>query len=130
MLRILRHAQSQSRGFPLRIGVALAAALLLFGSPAVSEDSGEDSAVGAPSPTDTECANAWAESDAKGTCENGSATAEAGLCRIETNCLVTVTSTSPLRDDTDTTAYTEILATQDEVADLHNCGGVLTVGNC
>ena len=127
---MLNHAAVPS--YLLRIGIALVAALLLFARPAASEDNPASSAAGENAPTGAECESQWASSAADDTCRNESVTAEDGMCRVEAECLATLTvslgdDSSPLGD-----VYysTELLVSLDQVARLSNCGGVLEVGSC
>ena len=117
--------------FPFGIAAAHAAALLLFSFPAVSQDS-TSSVVAWPVPTDAQCSEKWGDSEADDSCQNESISVEDGLCRVEAECLVPLTSASI--DDSGTLQITydptEARVLLDEVARLYNCGGLLTVGNC
>ena len=114
--------RSRPRSFPLRIGAALAAALLLFCLPAAASD--DDST--APAVTDALCDDRWGDSEAADTCTDKSITAEGEMCRIVADCpkplAVLIAPHPPIANN--------ILATPDNVAQLHNCIGVLTVGSC
>ena len=119
--------------FPLGIGAALVVVLLAFSFPAVSQDSTSSDA-----PTDAQCSDNWADSAADDTCRNESVTAEGGMCRVEAECKVAALLVSaPVNVPTDDNKTNQdnffsnsMLATLDEVANLHNCNGVLTVGSC
>lgn len=90
------------RAFRLRIGVALAAASLLFSLPAVSEEA--STSVASPAgPTDAQCENRWGQSTADDTCQNESVRADDWMCRVEADCLVTVTD--PSSDDSSAPEY-------------------------
>ena len=102
---------SNHPAFPLRIGLALAAVLLLLGIPALSWAS---------------CASEWVNSAANDTCENESFTQSGSISNIQ--CKITATcrvSNSPVQDRIDT-----ITVAESDVADLHNCSGYLQVGAC
>ena len=111
---------SGSRGFPLRIDVALVAALLLFCLSAAANE--EEAAVAV---TAGECHDRWSQSEADDTCQNESVTAEGSMCRVQADCQLSANSTS-----LDTHAATAILATPDQVACLYNFNGSLLVGSC
>ena len=115
--------------FPSRIAAALAAALLLCGLPAAGEAT-SSSAVSPVAPTVSQCETEWGKSQADDECRNESVTVGGIMCRVEAECLVTLTSSDNSTSDGDTYSSTEAEAALDEVADLYNCGGVLTVGSC
>lgn len=98
------------RVFSLRIGLALAAVLMLLGVPALS---------GAA--TDAECQDAWADSSADDSCDAGHiAAAGDDNCSVTASCEI---GNGSSRSDSITTALSN-------VDDLNNCGGFLRVGNC
>ena len=111
------------RAFLFGIAVALAAFLLLSSLPVVA--GGEESSSNAAAPTDAECRDRWAESEADETCRNESVTADGAVCRIEAECELSANSTS-----LETHADAEIQAAPDEVPCLYNFNGALFVGNC
>ena len=119
------------RVLPFGIGVALVAVLLAFSFPAVSQDS-TSSAVAAPVVTDAQCSEKWGDSKANDTCQNESVTADGGLCRVEAECLAQLTSAQNNNNEPIQNTYysTSISATLDQVANLYNCGGLLTIGSC
>ena len=121
---------SERGSFPLRIGVALAAALLLFSFPAASSDT----AIAPPAPTDAQCSQKWGDSEADDSCQNESISVDGVQCRVQADCLMTITEHNPTETNSTslggTYSSTEILATLDDVARLYNCGGVLTIGSC
>lgn len=94
------------------IGIALAAALLLLGVPALS---------GAAAPTQSQCEDAWEDSDADDSCDNEYIVVEDEKCRVSASCLT--------EDPWDSRATT-ILTSLANVDDLENCSGSLQVGSC
>ena len=119
----------------------LVAVLLAFSFPAVSQDSTSSDA-DATGPTAAQCSEKWGESEADDTCRNESISVDGGLCSISAQCkvpgLVTVLGSVPGNIQTDdgktegTDSYfsTSIQTALDNVADLRNCNGELTVGSC
>ncbi len=123
--------------FPLRIGIALAAALLLFALPAAGSEDSDSGAVGVvieEPPTAAQCESQWASSAADETCQNESISAEDGMCRVEAECLWPVMTSSQEENcwlcDVYYAVDNDFLGSLDEVARLSNCEGTLTVGSC
>ena len=100
------------RVFPLRIGLALAATLMLLGVPALS---------GAA--TDSECSTEWSESGADDSCWSETISASGDTdCEIGASC-----ATSQGQGNS---RYTTITVHLSRVDELNNCNGHLKVGNC
>ena len=99
--------------FSLRIGIALAFAFALL-------------SLGVPSLSWAACAGEWFKSDAADTCTDAdfeqSGTISNLQCKITATCRI---SDSPVQERIDT-----ITVAEDQVADLNNCNGWLTVGSC
>ena len=87
-------------------------------------------------PTASQCETEWGKSEADDACQNENITVDGVMCRIEAECLETVTTSAATDDSSEPddtyfpTSSTEAVVTLDEVADLYNCGGVLTIGSC
>ncbi len=94
-----------------RMGIALAAALLLLGVPTLS----------GAAPTQAECSNAWDDSAADDTCDNESISVSGEDCRVTASCLT---------EDPWFSLATDITTSLSNVDDLHNCSGSLNVGSC
>ena len=122
--------------FPLRIGAALVAALLLFCLPAAASEEESSSSQAVPAVTDAQCESKWNESEASDTCSESSIEAEASMCRVQADCQVAPVLATVDPGDHDkgkkssAHQFNNILASLGDVADLHNCSGVLTVGSC
>ena len=119
--------------FPLRMGAAFVAALLLFAFPAAGQNASPDASTAAEAPpTGAECEQQWASSAADDTCRNESITAEDGMCRIEAECLAPLTAASEGENSPVGDVYysNEFVGSLYEVVRLSNCGGTLTVGSC
>ena len=129
---------SDRRAFPPRIAAALAAALLLFCLPAAASDEESSSSQAAPVVTDADCQEQWNESEASDSCAESSIAAEASMCRVQVNCKVTSVLTVvavPIdqgkeKKNSPSRLFNNVLASLDDVADMHNCNGLLTVGDC
>ena len=114
-------------------------ALLLFSVPAVSEEDSSSDA-DATGLTDADCQGEWADSVADDTCQNESVTAEGEMCRVVAACKtpalvlvpppVNIQTNDNKNSGTDRYNNNNSLVNLDDVADLVNCGGVLTVGSC
>ena len=104
--------------FPLRIGLVLAAALLLLGVPALS---GAEVTEGQPVPTQSECANAYADSSAADTCSRETISVIGNKCRIVAYCTMSGGFW---------TQETEIETILGNVEILSNCNGYLRTGSC
>ncbi len=116
------------RTFPFRMGVALAAALMLSALPTAASDNNATDAIETTSdepPTVAECEHQYASSAADDTCRNETITAEDGMCRIQAECLAPVTAGSG-----ETYYDNDFLGGLYEVVRLSNCGGTLTAGSC
>ena len=98
--------------FLLRISLALAAALLLLGVPALS---------GAAAPTQVDCSLAFTNSPAEDSCTASSITVSGEQCRVRAYC------ETGYNNDTRVDTVTVPLS---DVDDLNNCSGYLTVGSC
>ena len=108
---MLNHAAAPS--YLLRIGIALALALLLLG--AATESRAGGAALQA-------CKSAWNDSPASDTCTNAQIAAtgvEGDDCEISAQC----TSGG-------SQSVTSITVNLDSVSDLNNCEGTLTDGSC
>ena len=130
---------SRSRGlifpFSLHIAAAFVVALLLSGLPAAANEEESSSDADATGLTDAECQGGWAESEADDTCRNENVTAEGSMCRIQAVCkpasvLVVLTPDDGEKQKKPAGYPNDITVSLDDVDDLRNCNGVLTVGNC
>ena len=123
--------------FPMRIGIALAACLLLLGAapPAgacvtcSAYTSGSEPPRASTSivqslspPTVAECWAAWHDSSATLTCGGEEMSVAGSYCSVGAWC---ETGTTYL-----VTRFTEIEASVDDIADLNNCDATLRVGSC
>ena len=98
--------------FPLRIGLVLAAVLLLLGIPALS---------GAA--TDGECRSEWSESGADDSCWSESISASGATdCEIGASCAT--------GQGQGNSRYATITVHLGRVDELNNCNGWLQVGSC
>ncbi len=102
---------SKDRVSASRMGIALAAALLLLGVPTLS----------GAAPTQSQCADAWSESAADDTCDNESISVSGDNCRVTASCLT---------EDSWFSLAADITTSLSNVDDLHNCSGSLNVGSC
>ncbi len=94
-----------------RMGIALAAALLLLGVPTLS----------GAAPTQSQCSDAWSESSADDTCDNESISVSGDNCRVTASCLT---------EDPWFSLAADITTSLANVDDLQNCSGSLNVGSC
>ena len=102
---------NRTRNFPLPFAIALAAALLLLGTPTVSE---------AVPPGNTACTAKYVQSDADDTCRNETVTAQGWNCQVVAECK------NSARD----WVSSQITVNYNDVSNLNNCNGVLTNGSC
>ena len=93
-----------------RIGIALAAAMLLLG---VATPSWADA-------TNAQCSAKWGESSADDSCSNEQITASGDDCRITALCTM---SNGAGRSDS-------ITVHLNQVSGIRNCNGFLTLGHC
>ncbi len=115
----------------LRIGVALAAVLLLTGAPTLGGAQETDCA---SSPTtNQECESEWQSSAAMPECLHARVSATSSRntgnkCNISANCLTGVISAvNPTEPQT---MPVDIEVCLEDVSDLNNCSGNLQVGSC
>ena len=107
--------------FPLRIGTALAAALLPLGVATAASAQTSDSSC--PStPTWAECRAAWDDSSAQETCVLPEIYVAGSKCRLNAWCYTGENEAA--RD------WTDIEACVGDIDNLSNCSGSFRVGSC
>ena len=106
----------EREAFPLRIGIALVASILLLaGSPALASNA--------------QCSAKWEESSASETCRDASFN-WGNWNNCEPCCMITAWCNNGNQFDPDPWRRTIIGAPMSDVDDLENCSGILTDGSC
>ena len=72
-------------------------------------------------PTEEDCDNAWENSPASQTCQASTVGEDSGQCEVEAQCgMATLFATQ----------YQAWSGSQEDMSNLQNCNGALTVGSC